>query len=175
MKHKHVAKPVLLKALLYLPLIAAVLFSINACSVRRSQNESIDTSSTNTNVAVPQKAQSYIKNNYPEYNIVRASDDPMCTGEPAIDVSIKKDRSVISLIFSPTGDFLQSEVDVDYSEAPQGIGSKIKSEFPGYAASEQIEKLTLPNGETQYLVDIVKDEDSKEVIFDTGANVVCIH
>ena len=175
MNYKHVAKSDLLKTLLYLPLFTAIFFSINACSVRTNQDESINTSSTNTNVTIPQKARTYVKNNYPKYNIVKASNDPMCTGKPAIDVLIKKDQDVISLIFSPNGDFLQSEIDVAYSEAPKVIDTKIKSKFPEYIASEQIEKLTLPNGETQYLVDIMKDKESKEVIFDTAGNVVCMH
>jgi len=135
--------------------------------------QTTDTVSTERNTTISQKAQSYINDNYPGYTIVKASDDPMCTGEPAIDVLMKKNQDIISLIFSPDGDFLQSEVDVNYSEAPQEIDSMLKSEFSEYTASEQIEKLTLPNGENQYLVDITKGKESREVIFDAAANIVC--
>lgn len=125
------------------------------------------------NLNIPQKAASYIREQYPSYQIVSMTDDPMCTWEAAIDIGLQKSSEKVSLIFSPEWDYIQKEVDVDYSEASPKIQTKLQSEFARYTPSQQIEKLTRKNGDLLYLVDITQGSETREVIFDTGANIVC--
>ncbi len=122
---------------------------------------------------IPQKAASYIREQYPSYQIVSMTDDPMCTWEAAIDIGLRKSSENISLIFSPQWDYIQKEVDVDYSEASPKIQTKLQSEFALYTPSKQIEKLTRKNGDLLYLVDITHGAETREVIFDLDANIVC--
>ncbi len=101
------------------------------------------------------------------------TDDPMCTWEAAIDIGLQKSSEKVSLIFSPEWNYIQKEIDVDYSEASPKIQTKLQSEFALYTPSKQIEKLTRKNGDILYLVDITHGAETREVIFDLDANIVC--
>ena len=124
---------------------------------------------------LPESVKTYVAENFNGYQIASAEHDPMCTGEDAIDVAIKKaNEKSYSVIFSPDWKFVQLEEDVDFSLAPPIISEILKKDYSDYIASQQIEKLTMADKSTQYLVDIAKDNISKEVIFDEAGKVVCV-
>lgn len=123
---------------------------------------------------LPAVVTQYIADNHVGYMVKSVAYDPMCNGENAIDVSVVKDGAAgYSLIFTLDGKFVQLEEDVDFALAPDAIKKELKNNYAAYQVAPQIEKLTLANNQTQYLVDITKDGTKKEVIFDTQANVVC--
>ena len=123
---------------------------------------------------LPQNIKDYITANYKDYTITNAAYDPLCKGGDAVDVSIEnKNKNILSLIFKPDGTYIQKEEDVPFNTAPQKVKEVIKTKYSGYKAGDQIEKLTLADNSTQYLVDIDKENVSKEVIFTAAGQVVC--
>lgn len=125
---------------------------------------------------IPQTVHDFIAKNYPGYSIENAEHDPMCNGDDAIDVSIKKNGSpAYSVIFSPKWEFIQQEEDVDLSTAPQKLKDVLKTQFADYTANSQIEKLTLADKKLQYAVDLTKNGIKKEAIFDADGKVNCSH
>ena len=139
-------------------------------------NENETENSKNVDVAsLPQSVRDYVNTNFGGYTIGSADHDPMCTGEDAIEVVIKKANATdYALIFSPDWKFIQLEEDVDFSVAPAIINDVLKKDFADYTASKQIEKLTMADKSTHFLVDVTKGKTSKEVIFDDQGKVVCV-
>ncbi|MCL5991642.1 MAG: hypothetical protein M1419_06020 [Bacteroidetes bacterium] len=116
----------------------------------------------------------FVKKYFQGYKIKNAAYDPMCTGEDAIDVSIrKKGGPDYSLIFLPNGTFVQREEDIELNKAPTKVLEMVKIKFPGYKIGHQIERLTLADHSTQYLLDISMNNISKEVIFDIDGIIIC--
>ncbi|TDD95953.1 hypothetical protein [Flavobacterium cellulosilyticum] len=98
----------------------------------------------------------------------------MCSGSDAIDVVItKKGSPNYSLIFLPDRTFVQLEEDIAISTALSKIIEVIKTNYSGYKIAPQIEKLTLANNSTPYLLDISKDKVTKEVIFNENGTIAC--
>lgn len=127
-------------------------------------------------VNLPATVQPYVEKNFPGYTIANASHDPLCTGGDAIDVVIKaKKKPTLSLIFIPNGSFVQKEEDVPYSTAPKKVTDVIKTKYADFKPSKQIEKLTLADNTTQYLVDITKANKAMEVILSKDGVLVCEH
>jgi hypothetical protein len=125
---------------------------------------------------VPESIQLFISQNYNGYSIQNVVDDPLCTGEEAVDILIrKKGFSDYSLIFMPNGTFVQQEEDLDLSKAPLKILETLHSNFKGYNSSSQIEKIILSDKTVQYLLDITKGKETKEVIFNVDGSIVCTH
>jgi sulfur relay (sulfurtransferase) DsrC/TusE family protein len=123
---------------------------------------------------LPANVADYVAKNYLGYEMKNAAHDPLCSGGDAIDLVItKKDSPTYSLIFLPDGTFVQLEEDIDISKAPTKVLESIKTKYSGYQIAPQIEKLTLANNTTQYLLDIAKDKITKEVIFTTDGIVAC--
>lgn len=123
---------------------------------------------------LPANVADYVAKNYLGYEMKNAAHDPLCSGGDAIDLVItKKDSPTYSLIFLPDGAFVQLEEDIDISKAPTKVLEAIKTKYSDYQIAPQIEKLTLANNTTQYLLDITKDKITKEVIFTTDGIVVC--
>ncbi|MFM9989246.1 hypothetical protein [Flavobacterium sp.] len=123
---------------------------------------------------LPANVAAYVVKNYLGYEMKSAAHDPLCSGGDAIDLVItKKSSPTYSLIFLPDGTFVQLEEDVAISKSPTKVLEAIESKYSGYQISQQIEKLTLANNTTQYLLDITKDKITKEVIFTTDGIVVC--
>jgi hypothetical protein len=106
--------------------------------------------------------------------VVNFASDPLCQGGPAIDVAITKAGSTpLSLIFKPDGSFVQQEEDIALTEATNKIKVALKVKYPGYVAGTQIEMLTLADNSMQYLVDLSKNNVTKEVIFTADGKVFC--
>ena len=125
---------------------------------------------------LPNTIRPYLVKNYPGYRIKSAISDPMCDGSPAIDVSIrKKGKPSYSLIFKPDGSFVQKEQDVPLLMAPSEIQKTIKTQYSEYHVGNQVEKLTLADNSVQYLVDIIKGKQAKEVTLNMNGIVVCEH
>ncbi len=124
--------------------------------------------------ALPQSINDFVTKNYAGYKIKSAAHDPMCNGDDALDVAITKTGSpAYSLIFSPQGEFIQQEEDVNISNAPAKVLETLKTKFGDYKIGQQIEKLSLADHSTHYSVDVSKSGASKEVIFDEQGNVLC--
>ncbi len=125
---------------------------------------------------LPTQVRPYLEKIYPGYVIKSAVSDPMCDGSPAIDVSIrKKGQPAFSLIFKPDGSYVQQEQDVPLRTAPEKIRATIKAKYGVYQAGNQIEKLTLADNSTQYLIDLKKGKVAKEVTIRTDGDVICEH
>jgi hypothetical protein len=122
-----------------------------------------------------QNIKEYIVLNYPGYKIEVAASDPLCEGGNAIDVGVIKNGQILSLIFKPDGTFVQKEEDVTFNSAPNKVKAAIKTKYGSYKASDTIERLTLPDNTTQYLIDLTKDTVSKEVILTTEGIIICEH
>ena len=149
-------------------------FSLLVLSLLMITNPRI--SSASKKVAIPASVKPYMEQNYPGYKIKSAQSDPMCDGSPAIDVSItKKGQPNLSLIFKPDGIFVQKEQDVPLKTAPVKIQATIKAKYGAYKAGRQIEKLTLADNSTQYLIDLKKGKVAKEVTISTDGDVICEH
>lgn len=142
------------------------------------QSNEKDAAENSKSVAItllPQSVQDYVNANFSGYSIASSAHDPMCTGEDAIEVVIKKANAKdYALIFSTDWQFVQLEEDVDFAVAPAIISEVLKKDFADYTASRQIEKLSMADKSTHFLVDITKDKTSKEVIFDDQGKVVCV-
>lgn len=79
---------------------------------------------------IPQSVKDFVNKNYPDYKIENAEHDPMCNGDDAIDVAIRKPGSpAFSVIFSPKWEFIQQEEDVDFGLAPAKIKETLKNKF----------------------------------------------
>jgi len=123
---------------------------------------------------LPATVKPFVEQKFPGYHIKTASPDPLCDGSPAIDVVIvKKGMPRFSLIFKPDGTFVQKEEDVPISSAPQAVLNAFKKNFTGYKAAKEIEKLTLADNTTQYLLDISKGKSTKEAIFSSDGTLLC--
>jgi hypothetical protein len=123
---------------------------------------------------LPPGVKEFVNKNYVGYRIETAAPDPLCGGGPAIDVAIAKTGAPnLSLIFKPDGSYVQQEEDVPLSTASDKIRSTLKTKFGDYSAGSQIEKLTLADKSIQYLVDLSKGKNTKEVIFTIDGSVVC--
>ncbi len=145
----------------------------NKDTVKSVQKTSFDINTVSKD-NLPQNIKDYVASNYKEYKITDATSDPLCEGGDAIDVSIQKDeKTTLSLIFKPDGTYIQKEEDISYYNAPQKVKETIKTKYGSYNASDQIEKLTLADNTTQYLIDIDKDTVSKEVILTSDGQIVC--
>lgn len=124
--------------------------------------------------ALPSEIKEYVAKNHPGYTISKAAHDPLCGGGDAIDVLISKPGGkTYSLIFLPDGKYVQLEEDLDITMAPAQIMNAVKAKYAAYTPAMQIEKLTLANKSTQYLLDLSKDSVTKEVIFSSKGEVVC--
>lgn len=123
---------------------------------------------------LPANVVAYVAKNYLGYEMKNATHDPLCSGGDAIDLIItKKSSPTYSLIFLLDGTFVQLEEDVAVSTAPTKVLEAIKTKYSGYQIAPQIEKLTLANKTTQYLLDITKNKITKEVIFTIDGVVAC--
>lgn len=123
---------------------------------------------------LPSSAKDYVSKNFPGYTIQSAAFDPLCQGGDAIDVAVtKQGQPNLSLIFKYDGSFVQKEEDIPLNTAPKKVADVIKIKYTGYAAGNPIEKLTLADNTTQYLIDITKGSISKEVILTPDGVVVC--
>jgi hypothetical protein len=137
----------------------------------------VDSAATSGSVAIsqlPASVKPYVEKNFAGYTISNAVHDPLCSGGDAIDVAITKPgRANLSLIFLPDGTFIQKEEDVPLNTAPVKVRDVVKTKYAGYTAGNQIEKLTLADNTIEYLIDIAKGNESKEVIMTTDGKVVC--
>lgn len=125
---------------------------------------------------LPASVKDFVAKNYHGYTMKSAVHDPLCSGGDAIDVAIgKKGSPDYSLIFLPDGTFVQQEQDVDISKAPAGVLKIAKTKYAGFTPAQQIERLTLADKSTQYLLDLAKDKTTKEVIFNDAGTVICEH
>jgi hypothetical protein len=186
--------------LLFLALIALIL-TITRCGNRANhENKATDTASQNVttdtinqNAAapvdsaadkfasgpiaieqLPASVNPYVEKNFPGYKIANAAYDPLCSGGNAIDVVItKRGQANLSLIFIPDGTFVQKEEDVPLNTAPNKVRDVVKTKYSDYKAANQIEKITLADNTTEYLIDIAKGNVSKEVIMATDGTVIC--
>jgi len=124
--------------------------------------------------SLPLKAKEFIANNYKGYKISSAAYDPLCGGGDAIDVSItQKGKPNFSLIFLPNGTFVQQEEDIELSLAPKKVLTTAKAKFSDYKVANQIEKLKLADNSLQYLLDLTKGSETKEVILTEDGKIVC--
>ena len=145
----------------------------NKDTVKTAQKPAFDVKSVSKET-LPQNIKDYIAANYKEYKIIDAAYDPLCKGGDAIDVSVEKVGSEsLSLIFKPDGTYIQKEEDAPLTTAPEKVKEVLKHKYSNYLISDEIEKLTLADNTTQYLIDIEKDTLSKEVIFTPDGQVVC--
>lgn len=171
---------------LNLALAVALLVSLNSCKEKEmndkeeqnesltEKNETVDKEGKIALNQLPPNVITYVAKNHFGYEIKNAEHDPLCSGGDAIDLVItKKNSPTYSLIFLPDGTYVQLEEDVDISKAPTKVLEVIETKYSGYQIAPQIEKLTLANNTTQYLLDITKDKITKEVIFTTDGIVVC--
>ena len=123
---------------------------------------------------LPESVLEYVTVNHQGYMVKGAAYDPLCNGENAVDVSVVKDgQPGYSLIFTLDGKFVQLEEDMELVSAPETIKKELRANYASYQVAPQIEKLTLANSQTQYLIDLTKNGTSKEVIFDLDGKVVC--
>jgi len=172
---------------------AAFTLSIASCGNKgNDKNQAADTMSTSSSIPadsvavsivssgpvaidkLPASVNPYVEKHFTGYTISNAAHDPLCSGGDAIDVAITKPgQSNLSLIFMPDGTFVQKEEDVPLNTAPVKIRNLLKRQYADYTASNQIEKLTLANNATQYLIDIAKGNVSKEVTMTTDGKVIC--
>lgn len=123
---------------------------------------------------LPASIEKFVTKNYPGYKMENAVSDPLCNRNEAVDVTVTKPNApTYSLIFKIDGQFVQQEQNVDLSKAPAAVLDVVKTNYAGFVPAKQIEQLTLADKSTQYLLDLTKDNTTKEVIFDTKGNVIC--
>lgn len=123
---------------------------------------------------LPPGVKEFVNKNYIGYRIVTVDPDPLCGGGPAIDVVIAKTGATsLSLIFKPDGSYVQQEEDVPLSNASEKIRNTLKTKFGDYSAGGQIEKLTLADRSIQFMADLSKGKNTKEVILTIDGEVVC--
>ena len=154
-----------------------------------NQNNKQDNKQNNKNTSVLDTisaswgpiAKNYIQSKYPDYKVIQFANDPMCTGEQAIDIAIEKVNmkntqgdNKLSLIFLTNGDFVQSEINIDIGKAPTIVTDTIKNKYKNYKAGNQLELLVLKNGETQYLADLTENNKTIEVIMDNAGMIKCV-
>jgi len=176
-----------MKRTIIFSLIALAILLVAACS-NNKQNESTQLKKVTTDTIqkvkplsgeisldkLPNNIKEYVNKNYHGYAIKKASYDPLCTGEDAIDVSIvKKGSKNYSLIFLLDGTFVQLEEDIELSKAPVKVLEILKTKYMDYKPAPKIERLKLANNSIQYLVDLLKDSLAKEVTFNEDGTVVC--
>ena len=124
--------------------------------------------------SLPLQAKEFIAKNYKGYKILSAAYDPLCNGKDAIDVAIsQKGKPNYSLIFLLNGTFVQQEEDVKLSSAPEKVLITVKEKFLDYKIADQIEKLKLADNSLQYLLDLSKGSETKEVILTEDGKIVC--
>ncbi|HKC35788.1 MAG TPA: hypothetical protein VKB95_06985 [Chitinophagaceae bacterium] len=173
---------------------AAFTLSITSCGNKGNDKNQVTDTTNNTDSAtptdslavevvssgpiaidnLPASVKPYVEKNFAGYTISNAAHDPLCSGGDAIDVVITKPGQInLSLIFKPDGTFVQKEEDVPLNTAPVKVRDLVKRQYADYKASNQIEKLTLANNTTEYLIDITKGNVSKEVIMTNDGKVVC--
>lgn len=123
---------------------------------------------------LPSNIKLFVTRNYAGYTMQKAVHNSLCSGVDAIDLTIsKKGGADYSLIFLPNGTFVQKEEDVDLTNVPSKILEIIKEIYADYKPAPQIEKITLADNTTQFLIDISNSNESKEVILKKDGTVVC--
>ncbi|MHB8905584.1 MAG: hypothetical protein ACYC6D_05600 [Melioribacteraceae bacterium] len=177
-----------MKRTIIFPLIALAILLVAACS-NNKQNEGTQLKKVTTDTIIQKvkplsgeisldklsnNIKEFVNKNFHGYTIKKASYDPLCTGEDAIDVSIiQKGSKDYSLIFLLDGKFVQLEEDIELSKAPVKVLEILKTKYLGYKPAPKIERLKLANKSIQYLVDLLKDSLTKEVTFNEDGTVVC--
>ena len=124
--------------------------------------------------SLPSNILEFARENYPDYSIISAVSDSLCSESNVIDLAITKTGAPgISLIFKSDGSFLQQEEDVSLSTVPNQIKKVLKSIYREYSAGKEIEKLILADKTEEYLFNLDRGDVSKEVIFKLNGDVVC--
>ncbi len=116
------------------------------------------------------------------WKVVDIKYDAMCDGSDAYDISVIGDMPVIgtknqrqSFIFNKAGDFIQSEVDKQFTMASPILNKALKDKYSQYTYGDTYESLRMANGEERYLVDISSDggKTTAEVILGVNGNLIC--
>ncbi len=155
--------------------IAALMSGISLAACKDTAAES-DTDAQTPVANLPATVKPFVDKNYPGYSISTATYDPLCSGDSAYDVSIKKSGAVdLSLVFRPDGAYVQKEEDVALSSAPDSMRIALTAKYTGFTIGDPIEKLTLADNSTQYLFDLTKGSTAKEVQVAANGAVVCEH
>ena len=123
---------------------------------------------------LPANIKVFVTKNYAGYTMQNAVHAPLCSGVDAIDLHIsKKGGADYSLVFLPNGTFVHQEEDVDLTNVPSKVLETIKEIYADYKPAPQIERLTLADNTTQFLIDISKSNATKEVILKEDGTLVC--
>lgn len=164
-------------------LIVVAILSFAACDDKKDNTQSKITDTTHSAQALtgaipldelPLNIKEYIEQKYSGYKIEKATYDPLCSGENAIDVAIaKQNYPNLSLIFLLDGTFVQLEEDIELGKAPSKVMETIKTKYADYQPAAKIERLTLADNSIQFLVDLTKGNLTKEVILREDGAVVC--
>jgi hypothetical protein len=156
---------------IFLILIGIVVFLyVRPTNSQMIQESPLPSSSPDFNSAI----KNYLNNNYSGYTVSKISSDPLCSGGDANEVFIKNaENNTVSLIFTPSGEFVQGEKDIPFTELPETVSTTIQTDFKDYTHSDEAEELTLANKEKQYMIDFISNDQSFEAIFDTSGKVVC--
>jgi len=123
---------------------------------------------------LPDSVKPFVSQNYPGYVIAAATYDPLCGGAPAIDVAIRaKGKPAYSVIFLPSGHYVQREQDVPLSTIPAPVIATVKTKYAGFKPGRQAEKLVLVDNSIEYSVDLLKPHNQREAVFSSTGEVLC--
>ena len=124
-------------------------------------------------VALPAAVEDFIAANYAEYEIDESESDSLCTGEAVFEVELEKnDDDELELTFDSEGNLLFTSVEIETSALPTAVSNSIATNYPDYQIDE-VERLDLVNGETQYEVEIENDPSFLELLMAADGTVIC--
>lgn len=118
------------------------------------------------NNQIPQAVKDAFTNLYPQVDNVKWEREYNGLYEGEFTVDGKE----MSAEFMPDGTWMGTETEISLSELPAIIKKAVAKEFPGFVIDEA-ESIIMPDGTTNYGVDIEKGKESVEAVYTSSGAV----
>lgn len=92
-------------------------------------------------------------------------------GEKEYEAEFKLSGKEMSANFSETGEWMETEAEINPQDLPAAVSESIALNFAGYDV-EEVEVVEKPEGATVYEVEMEKGEKSIEVVFSENGQVL---
>lgn len=145
-----------MKKVLTLSAISLLMLYLAGCK----QTKSLST-------ALPATVSAAFSAKFPEAKAVKWAME----NEQDFEAEFKLPGKKMSAIFSNTGEWLESETDINPEDMPAAVSESIARHFPGYEV-EEVEMVEKPEKEVVYEAELQKGEESLEVVFSASGQLL---
>ena len=87
------------------------------------------------------------------------------------EADFKMDGKDYSALFSPKGEWLQTEYEIKVSELPKAVSQAIKKTYPEYRIDD-VDKIEAPKDNNRYKVELEKGESEIEIFLNEKGEIL---